>query len=220
MEAKEITKNQPSSSPQDKDGAEPSSENDQTREGEEKSGSEDEAKEQNTSETGPSGVLSDSVTAQQQPESENSTSNDEDKDMEKDKALCKRDGEGEKSTSDGEDESDESRPSTGAEEIADSDDHNKRDSDGTLNATQEESVVEQEKEKERPVIVSNVYSSAAVMNVCLYVSVPFPFQNPSQCWWLSVTKWAVENKLGPNLVEYVNNEFSTNDDPYRTTKIK
>lgn len=164
MEAKETTKNQPSSSLQDKDGAEPSSENDQTREGEEKSESEDEAKEQNTGETGPSDVLSDSVTAHQQPVSENSTSNDEDKDKEKDEALCKKDGEGEKSTSDGEDESDESRPSTGAEEVADSDDPNKRDSDGTLNATQKESMVEQEKEKERPVIVSYIYSSAAVMN--------------------------------------------------------
>ena len=35
-----------------------------------------------------------------------------------------------------------------------------------------------------------------------------------------MTKWAVENKLGPNLVEFINNEFSINDDPYRSTKIK
>ena len=35
-----------------------------------------------------------------------------------------------------------------------------------------------------------------------------------------MTRWAVESNLGPNLVEHVNNEFSTNDDPYRSMKIK
>ena len=35
-----------------------------------------------------------------------------------------------------------------------------------------------------------------------------------------MTRWAVESNLGPNLVEHVNNEFSTNDDPYRSVKIK
>lgn len=146
MEAKEDTKNQPSPSPQDKDGAEASSGNKQTV-SEDKPECEDEAKEQNTSETDLSDVQSDSVAAQEQPESENSTSNKDNGEPE-----C-RDGDGEKCTS-GDDESDASKSPASAEDKPDSEHPDKSGGDGgALDAT-EESVVEQGKEKERPVIVS------------------------------------------------------------------
>lgn len=185
---------------------------------------EGEAKEQSASEGSVSDVSSHPATGtgHDQPKSDNSTS-DKDKDKREDEPECD-DGDRVKNTS-GNDASDTAECPTSTEDKPDSelplaksdskdgapdkiiDDH------GAPNDT-EVAMPDQEKKKERPVIVSQIMFNHA------YVTVPFPFQNPSQCWWLSVTKWAVENKLGPNLVEYVNTECSINDDPYRTTKIK
>ena len=143
LEAKQDTENQPSPSPQDKDGAEAPSDNNQTVSGD-KPECEDEAKEQNTSETDLSDVQSDSVAAQEQPESKNSTSN-----KDKDEPEC-MDGDGEKCTS-GDDEPDAGKSI--AEDKPDSEHPDKSEGDGgALDAT-EESMTEQGKEKERPVIV-------------------------------------------------------------------
>ena len=222
MEAKEDTKDQPSPSPQDKDGAEAASNNDQTG-SEREPVYEEEAKEQNISsesETGPSDVQSDSGTPPVQPKSSEIFTSNQDGDEEKDEPECKKDGDGEKSDS-GHDEPDGSKsPATISDGKPDSGlcDESDGEAAGASGASSD-SAVGQGKEKERPVIVSYMYTYvAAWMHAC--ETVPFPFQNPSQCWWLSVTKWAVDRKLGPHLVDHVNNEFATNNDPYRTTKIK
>ena len=157
MEAKENSQNQPSSSPRDKDGAETSSsDDDQTRPGEDNPECGDEAaRDQNTSTNGQPDVQNDSATVQKQLESENSTSK-EDTQTEKDEPECMTSGEGEKSTS-GDDESGEGKsPAIIAEEKTDTDHHEESEGDGgALDATKG-SVVEQEKEKERPAVVSYI----------------------------------------------------------------
>ena len=160
MEAKENSHNQPSPSPQDKDRAETSSsDDDRTRPGEDNPKCGGEAvREQNTSTDGQPDVQSDSATAQKQLESENSTSKEDtgDEQTGKDEPGCKENGEGEKSTS-GDIESGEGKsPAIIAEEKSDTDHHEESESDGgALDATKG-SVVEQEKEKERPAIVSYI----------------------------------------------------------------
>lgn len=149
LDAKEDTKNQPSPSPQDKDGTGASSDNNQIV-SEDKPGCEDEAKEQNTSETDVSDVRSDSVAAQEQPDSETSTSN-KDKDEQKDEPEC-RNGDGEKYTS-GDDEPVAGKSPAITEDKPDSEDHDKSEGDGRASGATRESMPEQGKEKERPVIV-------------------------------------------------------------------
>ena len=161
MEAKEDTKNQPSPSPQDKDGAEATSNNDQTgSEGEPMCG--EEAKENNMSETGSPDVQSDSATPPEQPKSsENSTSN-QDRDEEKDEPECKKDGDREKSGS-SDTESDGSKPpATTSEDKPDSGLRDKSDGEAAgASGASCESVVGQGREKERPVIVSYMYMYVA-----------------------------------------------------------
>ena len=149
MDAKEDTKNQPSPSPQDKDSTGASSDNNQTI-SEDKPGCEDEVKEQNTSETDLSDVRSDSVAAQEQSGSETSTSN-KDKDEQKDEPEC-RNGDGEKCTS-GDDEPVAVKPPAIAEDKPDSEHADKSEGDGGASDATKESMPEQGKEKERPVIV-------------------------------------------------------------------
>ena len=159
LETKENSRNQPSPSPQDKDGAETSSlDNDQTRPGEDNQECGDEAaREQNTSTSGQPDMQNDSATAQKQLESENSTFK-EDTQTEKDEPECMTSGEGEKSTN-GDDESGERKsPAIIAEEKTDTDHREENEGDGGALEATKGSVVEQEKEKERPAIVSYMHT--------------------------------------------------------------
>ena len=89
-------------------------------------------------------------------------------------------------------------------------------SDGVGGATSPAAAEIVEQPKKRPPVVS-------LHVVCcdrIYLVIHVSFQNPSRCWWLSVCKWAEEQRLTPNLVEHINNKFSTADDPYRISRTK
>ena len=159
MQAKEDT-DQPSPSPQDKDGAEASN-NDQHKP--ENVGG---AKEQSASEGNASDVLSHPATAQDQPKSENFSS-DKDKDEQEDEPEHV-DGGGEMNTS-GSDAcpaTTEDKPGSDRPDKGGSSDGalNEGDDNGAPNAA-EVAMPEEEKEKERPVIVSN----AATLCILLYI---------------------------------------------------
>ena len=161
MEAKENSQNQPSPSPEDKDGAEISSlDDDQTRPGEDKPECGDEAAgEKSMSISGPPDVQNDSATVQEQPESENSTFKEDtgDEQTEKNEPECDKNGEEEQHTS-GDDESGEGKsPAIIAKEKTDTDHHKESEGDGGASDATKESVVEEQgKEKERPAIVSYI----------------------------------------------------------------
>ena len=76
-------------------------------------------------------------------------------------------------------------------------------------------------EIKRPTIVSSNCSKFTCKYMTLHMlSLRFPFQTPSQCWWLSVSDWAAGHKLSFNLLEHVNSEISADTNPYRTLRIK